>query len=78
MGKQKQVTITARIPEELKKKLGELGVNVSGMVRQSLENELNRLEMERLQNRAENAAQILERIPSDEIVEAIRAGRESR
>jgi len=41
----KQVTITARIPEELKKRLTELGVNLSSLVRQSLEKELKRLEM---------------------------------
>ncbi len=74
----KQVTITARIPEELKKRLTELGVNLSSLVRQSLEKELKRLEMQRLQERAEDAAHILERIPADEIIEAIRAGRESR
>jgi len=70
--------ITARIPEELKRQLEELGVNISALVRRSLEGELRRLEMERLQKRAEDAAQLLERIPPDEIVKAIRAGRESR
>lgn len=73
-----QVMITARIPEELKRQLEELGVNISALVRRSLEGELRRLEMERLQKRAEDAAQLLERIPPDEIVKAIRAGRESR
>jgi post-segregation antitoxin (ccd killing protein) len=73
-----QVMITARIPAELKKQLEELGVNISAFVRRSLEGEIRRLEMERLQMRAEDAAQLLERIPPDEIVKAIRTGRESR
>ena len=73
-----QVMITARIPGELKRQLEELGVNISALVRRSLEGELRRLEMERLQKRAEDAAQLLERIPPGEIVKAIRTGRESR
>ncbi len=73
-----QVIITARVPEELKRRLEEAGVNISGLVRRSLEGELKRLEMERLQKRAEDAARMLEMIPPDEIVKAIRAGRESR
>jgi post-segregation antitoxin (ccd killing protein) len=73
-----QVMITARIPAELKRQLEELGVNISALVRRSLEGEIRRLEMERLQKRAEDAAQLLERIPPDEIVKAIRNGRESR
>ncbi len=58
-----QVMITARIPGELKRRLDELEVNISALVRRSLEGELRRLEMERLQRRAEDAAQQLERIP---------------
>jgi post-segregation antitoxin (ccd killing protein) len=73
-----QVIITARIPGELKRKLEELKVNISALVRRSIEGEIRRLEMERLQRRAEDAAQLLERIPPGDIVKAIRSGRESR
>jgi hypothetical protein len=72
------VVITARIPEELKRKLDEMGVNVSGLVRRSLEGEIRKLEMERLQTRADDAGRALERIPQEEIVKSIRTGRESR
>ena len=71
-----QVIITARIPDELKHRLDELGVNVSSLVRDSLEKEVKRLEMESLQKRAEESARILEKIPADDIVRNIRSGRD--
>lgn len=51
----KQVTVTAKIPEELKERLKRLGVNVSGLIRRALEVvvEVERLERERLRNLAD-------------------------
>lgn len=74
----KQVTVTAKIPEELKERLNKLGVNISGMIRESLEREVERLERERLQKLAEEAGEILQKIPAEELVEAVRLGREAR
>jgi post-segregation antitoxin (ccd killing protein) len=73
-----QVIVTAKIPLKLKKKLTKLGVNVSGLVREALEAEVERLEREKLRELAKEAGKILQKIPSEEIVEAIRAGRENR
>lgn len=73
-----QVIVTAKIPLKLKKKLIKLGVNVSGLVREALEAEVERLEREKLRELAKEAGKILQKIPSEEIVEAIRAGRENR
>jgi len=71
-----QVTVTAKIPAELKKKLTKLGVNVSELTREALQREVERLERERLRNLAEEASKILQKVPAEEIVEAVRAGRE--
>jgi post-segregation antitoxin (ccd killing protein) len=73
-----QVTVTAKVPAELKKKLTKLGVNVSGLVREALQLEVDRLEREMLRKLAEEAGEILQKVPAQEIVEAVRAGRETR
>jgi len=74
----KQVTITAKIPAELKAKLAKSGANVSAVVREALTLEAERLEKERLRKLIEEADEIFQKIPTEEFVEAIRAGREAR
>ena len=73
-----QVTISAKITAELKKKLTKLEVNVSGLVREALQCEVERIEREKLRKLAAEAGEILQKIPAEEIIEAIRAGRENR
>ena len=73
-----QVTITAKIPAELKKKLTKLEINVSGLVREALQSEVERIEKEKLRSLAAEAGEILQKIPAEEIIDAIRAGRENR
>ena len=73
-----QVTVCAKIPAELKKKLAKLGVNVSGLVREALQSEVERLERERLRKLAEGAGAILQKVPAEEIVESVRASRDNR
>ena len=73
-----EVTVTAKIPSELKKKLNKFGVNVSGLMREALQSEVKRLERERLRKLAEEASVILQKIPVDEIVESVRASRDNR
>jgi len=74
----KQATVTAKIPVELKERLARLGVNVSGMIREALEREVKRVEKERLRELAEEAGEILQKIPADELVRVVREGREAR
>lgn len=73
-----QVTVSAKIPRELKKKLNDLGVNVSGLMRETLESEVKRREMERIRKLAKEAGTILREIPEDELIESVRASRDSR
>ena len=72
------VTVTAKIPAELKERLKRLGVNVSELIRKTLELEAERLERERLRKMAEEAGEILQKIPAEELIEAVRMGRETR
>jgi post-segregation antitoxin (ccd killing protein) len=74
----KQVTITAKIPLELKEKLVKSGVNVSEVVREALTQEVRRQEKERIRKLIEETSEIFQKIPAEEFVEVIRAGRESR
>ena len=73
-----QATVCAKVPAELKKKLTSLGVNVSELIRDSLQFEVDRLERERLKKLAEEVSVILKKIPPEEFVESIRASRDNR
>jgi len=72
----KYVIVTAKINADLKERLKKLEVNVSGLIREALELEANRLERERIRKLAEEAGVILQKIPTEELVEAIRMSRE--
>jgi len=74
----KLVTVTAKIPKELKEKLEALGVNVSGLIRRVLEGEVKRLELERLRRLIVEASEVLREVPSEELVRAVRESRDER
>ncbi len=72
------VTVSARIKRELYEKLKKYNVNVSYVIRRALEEEVRRREEEEVARMLDKAQEILARIPSEELVKAIRAGREER
>ena len=51
---------------------------MSRLIREALELEANRLEGERIRRLAEEAGEILQKISAEELVEAVRLGREGR
>jgi post-segregation antitoxin (ccd killing protein) len=71
-------TVCAKVPAELKKKLSSLGVNISELIRETLQSEVDRLEKERLNKLAKEVSEILRKIPSEEFTQSIRASRDSR
>ena len=71
-------TVCAKVPVELKKKLTSLGINVSQVVRESLQAEVDRLERERINKLAREVSTILKKIPPEEFAESIRSSRDSR
>jgi post-segregation antitoxin (ccd killing protein) len=73
-----QTTVCTKVPVELKEKLASLGVNISELIRQNLQVEVDRLERERLKKTAREVSVILKKIPPDEFIESIRTTRESR
>lgn len=72
------VTVSAKIPRELKEKLKSLNVNISRLIRESLEREVRRREEEQLKALAEEVGTILKKIPEEEIAKLIRETREKR
>lgn len=70
------MTVSAKVPEELKKKLHELNVNTSQLVRSALEEEIKRREEEKLKVQAVKASRLLKKIPSAEITRVIREARD--
>ena len=71
-------TVCAKVPAELKKKLSSLGVNVSEVIRESLQSEVDRLEKEKLKKLAIEVSTILKKIPPEEFAQSVRASRDSR
>jgi post-segregation antitoxin (ccd killing protein) len=71
-------TVCAKVPSELKKKLTNLGVNVSKVIRESLQSEVDRLEKERINKFAKEVSAILKKIPPEEFAQSIRATRDNQ
>lgn len=72
----KYVTISAKVPEHLKKRLRELNVKTSQLVRRALEEEVSRREEEALKARSVKASHLLKKIPTREIIRAVRETRD--
>lgn len=70
-------TISAKIKPELKKKLEKYKINVSEIIRNAVESEVELRENERFKLNLENIQKILNTIPSDTIIAMIREDRES-
>ena len=71
-------TVCAKVPTELKKKLSSLGVNISEVIRESLQLEVDRLEKEKLKKLAVEVSTILKKIPPEEFAQSVRASRDNR
>ncbi|KXA92968.1 hypothetical protein AKJ65_06835 [candidate division MSBL1 archaeon SCGC-AAA259E19] len=69
-------TISAKIPERLKRELEDEGINISETVRKSLEDELKRRRRKRLRERAEDLRlRLREKIDAEQMTAMIRETR---
>ncbi len=73
----RQVTVSAKIDEELRRRLRELSIKPSEVIRRALE-EAERRTREELYKKVEAASQIVSRAGIGEWVKAIRESREER
>lgn len=72
------VTVSAKVPYELRERAARLGINVNQLVRRALEEEVRRREVELLKSMAREASRILSKVPAEEVVRIIREDREGR
>jgi len=72
------VTVSAKVPKELKKRLRELNINISQLVRGAIEEEVRRREEQALRVLAGEVSQLLRKIPPTEITKVIHETREER
>lgn len=72
------VTVSAKVRRELLEEAKQLGVNVSEVIRRSLEEEVRRRRLARLEERLRSMSSVLEKIDVEEVVELIRRDREAR
>jgi hypothetical protein len=75
----RSVTISAKIPASLKRKLERYRVAVSEVVRNALEGEVMRAEEESLAKRLDDLrSRLSDRLSPEDVVSAVKAGRRSR
>jgi antitoxin component of RelBE/YafQ-DinJ toxin-antitoxin module len=74
----KYVTVSAKIDAELRRKLAELGIKPSEVIRRSLQREVEEKMREMFYRKVEEASEIISGVGKDAWVRAIREGREER
>jgi len=74
----KDARITVRVPRKLKEELAKYGINVSEVIRRSLEEEVKKRKREELKAVASELGKLFSRIPDEEMVRSIRETRDSR
>lgn|GEM_PF-223473 len=72
------VTVSAKIPRELREKLAEVGVKPSEVIRRALEEELEERTRKMLEEKVEKASSIISKVGREGWVKAVREGRDQR
>ncbi len=74
----KTVTVSTKIPTELKEKLKQLKIKPSKLLRKAIEDEIKRREAQKLKEDIERLKQTLDKVSMDDIVKSIREDRTNR
>ncbi|MEM1674182.1 MAG: hypothetical protein QXE14_00225 [Candidatus Bathyarchaeia archaeon] len=74
----KYVTVSVKVPREVKEKLEKLGIKPSQLLKNAIIEELRRREVEDLRRRIEEAKPILNKISIEYVVKSIREDRMGR
>ena len=72
------VTVSAKVSEELKRRADELGINISALVRRALEEEVKKLELQRVLKTLREEVKASPKFPEGTTVKIIRETREGR
>jgi antitoxin CcdA len=74
----KYTTVSAKIPVDLKEKLKKYGIPVGSLIREAIEREVRRKELEEVDEDMEEISQKLIKISDEEFARIIRESREKR
>ena len=74
----KSVTVSTKIPQELKEKIKQLKIKPSKLLRKAIEDEIRRREAEKLKEDIEKLKPTLNKVSVEDIVKAIREDRSLR
>ncbi len=72
------ITISARIKKDLKKKIAKYRINISQLMRNAIEAEIERIEESELRKSLRKTGQIFAKIDMETITNLIREDRENR
>ena len=72
------VTVSAKVPRELREEAEKLGIRISEFLRRTLEEEVRRRKIEVLKEELNSISTVLDKIDVDRIVRHIREDREVR
>jgi len=72
------VTVSAKIPEELRRKMEKMSIKPSEIIREAIENEVKRREVEELREILEEARPILAKLSVERAIRSVREDRDSR
>jgi antitoxin CcdA len=72
------VTVSTKIPKQLKEKMQRFKIKPSKIIRKALEDEVKKREMEALKEEINRLKPVLEKVSMDDVVKGIREDRDSR
>lgn len=72
------VTVSTKIPKQLKEKIQKFKIKPSKILRKALEDEVNKRELDELKVEIEKLKPILDKVSVEDIVKSIREDRDSR
>ena len=72
------VTVSVKIPEDLKERMKRLGIRPSRVLRKAIEDNVRREEAKLLDRKLERLRPVLEKVSSEEVVRSIRKDRDQR
>ena len=75
---QQCVTVSTKIPKQLKEKIQKFKIKPSKILRKALEDEVKKREVEELKAEIEKLKPILDKVSVEDIVKSIREDRDSR
>lgn len=75
---QQCVTVSTKIPKQLKEQMQKFKIKPSKILRKALEDEVRKREVEELKAEIEKLKPILEKISVEDVVKSIREDRDSR